>query len=164
MKEINDLIANNSQDPFFPELLGQMLFENGQIYESLSALQKASDLLPNNPIILLSLSRAQIEFSGKLENNKAIVNLKKILLNMPENIAAWKLLSIAEARNSNISLAQLASAESYYLLGEYELAIKFAKKSRISFKKNDPSDIRALDIIFFSEERINKLRAKQNID
>jgi len=164
MKEINDLIANNSQDPFFPELLGQMLFENGQIYESLSALQKASDLLPNNPIILLSLSRAQIEFSGKLENNKAIVNLKNILLNMPENIAAWKLLSIAEARNNNISLAQLASAESYYLLGEYELAIKFAKKSRISFKKNDPSDIRALDIIFFSEERINKLRAKQNID
>ena len=164
MKEINGLIANNSQDPFFPELLGQMLFENGQIYESLSALQKASDLLPNNPIILLSLSRAQIEFSGKLENNKAIVNLKNILLNMPENIAAWKLLSIAEARNNNISLAQLASAESYYLLGEYELAIKFAKKSRISFKKNDPSDIRALDIIFFSEERINKLRAKQNID
>ena len=31
IKEINDLIYNNSKDPFFPELLGQMLFENGQI-------------------------------------------------------------------------------------------------------------------------------------
>ena len=58
-------------------------------------------------------------------------------------------LSIAEARNNNISLAQLASAESYFLLGELDLAIQFAKKARISFKKNSPSDIRALDIIFF---------------
>ena len=164
IKEINNLISSNSQDPFFPELLGQMLFENGQIYESLSALQKASDLLPNNPIILLSLSRAQIEFSEELENNKAISNLKNILQNMPENIAAWKLLSIAEARNNNIGLAQLASAESYYLLGEYKLALKFANKSRISFKKKSPSDIRALDIIFFSRENINKLRSEQNIE
>ena len=36
---------------------------------------------------------------------------------MPENIAAWKLLSIAEARNNNIGLAQLASQN--LLLGEY---------------------------------------------
>ena len=52
----------------------------------------------------------------------------------------------------------------YYLLGEYELAIKFANKSRISFKKKSPSDIRALDIIFFSRENINKLRSEQNIE
>ena len=77
---------------------------------ALGELQKAAELLPNNPIILLSLSRAQIEFSGELENNNAIVNLKNILKNVPENIAAWKLLSIAEARNNNIGLAQLASA------------------------------------------------------
>ena len=163
IKEINDLIDNNSQDPFFPELLGQMLFENGQIYESINALQKASDILPNNPIILLSLSRAQIELSEKSENNKAIVNLKNILQNMPENIAAWKLLSIAEARNNNIGLAQLASAESYYFLGEYELAIKFANKSRISLIKKSPRDIRALDIIFFSKKNISKLRSEENI-
>ncbi|MDB9761886.1 M48 family metalloprotease [Alphaproteobacteria bacterium] len=163
IKEINNLINNNNQDPYFPELLGQMLFENGQIYESIGALQKAADILPNNPIILLSLSRAQIELSEESENNKAIDNLKNILQNMPENIAAWKLLSIAEARNNNIGLAQLASAESYYLLGEYELAIKFANKSRISLIKKSPRDIRALDIIFFSKKNINKLRSTENI-
>jgi len=76
----------------------------------------------------------------------------------PYNIAAWKLLSIAEARNNNMGLAQLASAESYFLLGKFNLAIQFAEKARISFKKNSPSDIRALDIIFFSKEKLNKLR------
>ena len=140
-----------------------MLFENGKVYESISELQKSLDLLPNNPIILLALSRSQVESGEEKENNKAINNLKKLLQIKPKNIAAWKLLSIAEARNNNISLAQLASAESYFLLGELDLAIQFAKKARIAFKKNSPSDIRALDIIFFSNERINKLRATQNI-
>jgi len=163
IKEISELIINNKEDPFFPELLGQMLFENGKVYESISELQKSSDLLPNNPIILLALSRSQVESGEEKENNKAINNLKKLLQIKPKNIAAWKLLSIAEARNNNISLAQLASAESYFLLGELDLAIQFAKKARIAFKKNSPSDIRALDIIFFSNERINKLRATQNI-
>jgi predicted Zn-dependent protease len=159
IKEINDLINNNIDDPFFPELLGQMLFENGEIYKSINELQKSADMLPNNPIILLSLSRSQIEFGEEKENNDAIINLKNILQIMPKNIAAWKLLSIAEARNNNIGLAQLASAESSFLRNDYNLAIKFAKKARISFKKNDPSDIRALDIIFFSYEKINKLEA-----
>ncbi|MBT3938626.1 MAG: M48 family metalloprotease, partial [Pelagibacterales bacterium] len=159
IKEINDLINNHIEDPFFPELLGQMLFENGEIYKSINELQKSANMLPNNPIILLSLSRSQIEFGEKKENNDAIINLKNILQLMPKNIAAWKLLSIAEARNNNISLAQLASAESAFLLGDFNLAIQFAKKARISFKKNSPSDIRALDIIFFSYEKINKLEA-----
>ncbi len=158
IKEINDLIHKNSEDPFFPELLGQMLFENGQIFNSIKNLQKSAYLLPNNPVILLSLARSQIEYGKEKENSDAIVNLKNILQIMPKNIAAWKLLSIAEARNNNIGLAQLASAESYFLLGEFNLAIQFAKKARISFKNGSPSDIRSLDIIFFSREKISKLR------
>tara|TARA_B110000261_G_scaffold162306_1_gene205619 strand:+ start:340 stop:1767 length:1428 start_codon:yes stop_codon:yes gene_type:complete len=163
IKEINELINNNTEDPFFPELLGQMLFENGQVYKSISALQKSSDLLPNNPIILLSLSRSQVESGKEKENNEAIINLKKIIQISPESIAAWKLLSIAEARNNNIGLAQLAAAESYFLIGDLNLAVQFAKKSRIAFKKNSPSDIRALDIIFFSNEKINAFKATQNL-
>jgi len=158
IKEIDSLIMEHTGDPFFPELLGQMLFENGQIYKSIKELQKSADLLPDNPVILLSLARSQIEYGAKKENNEAIINLKNILKIKPYNIAAWKLLSIAEARNNNMGLAQLASAESYFLLGKFNLAIQFAEKARISFKKNSPSDIRALDIIFFSKEKLNKLR------
>ena len=154
IKEINNLINLNKNDPFFPEVLGQMLFENGQIFKSIEQLQISSNLLPNNPIILLSLARSQVEYGKEKENNEAIGNLKIVLKAIPRNIAAWKLLSIAEARNNNIGEAQLASAEAYFLLGEYSLSIQFAEKARISFKKSSPSDIRALDIIFFSKEKL----------
>ena len=157
MKEIKELINLDRNDPFFPEVLGQMLFENGQIYQSIKQLKISAQLLPNNPYILLSLARSQIEYGENKENNDAIRNLKKVLKIIPKNIAAWKLLSIAEARNNNIGLAQLASAESYFLLGQYALSIQFAEKARISFKKQSPSDIRALDIIFFSKEKLARI-------
>ena len=102
-----------------------------------------------------------ISCSKNKENNDAIYNLKKVLGIIPKNIAAWKLLSIAEARNNNLGLAQLASAESYFLLGKYNLSIQFAEKARITFKKQSPSDIRALDIIFFSKEKLARI---ENLD
>lgn len=154
IKEISHLINLDNSDPFFPEVLGQMLFENGQIFESIKQLQISANLLPKNPIILLSLARSQVEYGKEKENNEAISNLKNILEVIPKNIAAWKLLSIAEARNNNIGQAQLASAEAYFLLGKYNLSIQFAEKARISFNKSSPSDIRALDIIFFSKEKL----------
>ena len=158
IKEIKELINLDRNDPFFPEVLGQMLFENGQIFQSIKQLKISVQLLPNNPYILLSLARSQVEYGENKENNDAINNLKKVLEIIPKNIAAWKLLSIAEARNNNIGLAQLASAEAYFLLGQYDLSIQFAEKARISFKKQSPSDIRALDIIFFSKEKLARIR------
>ncbi len=161
IKEIKELINLDRNDPFFPEVLGQMLFENGQIFQSIKQLKISAQLLPNNPYILLSLARSQIEYGENKENNDAINNLKQVLKIIPKNIAAWKLLSIAEARNNNIGLAQLASAEAYFLLGQYTLSIKFAEKARIAFKKQSPSDIRALDIIFFSKEKLARI---ENLD
>ena len=157
IKEIKELINLDRNDPFFPEVLGQMLFENGQIFQSIKQLEISAQLLPNNPYILLSLARSQIEYGENKENNDAINNLKQVLKIIPKNIAAWKLLSIAEARNNNIGLAQLASAEAYFLLGQYALSIQFAEKARIDFKKQSPSDIRALDIIFFSKEKLARI-------
>ena len=157
INEIKELINLDRNDPFFPEVLGQMLFENGQIFQSIKQLKISAQLLPNNPYILLSLARSQIEYGENKENNDAINNLKQVLKIIPKNIAAWKLLSIAEARNNNIGLAQLASAEAYFLLGQYALSIQFAEKARIDFKKQSPSDIRALDIIFFSKEKLARI-------
>ena len=135
-----------------------MYFENGKIYESINMYKKSNKLLPNNNIILLALSRSQIEYGEQEEINEARTNLKKILNNQYNNAAAWRLLSIVEAKLNNIELAQLATAELYFLLSDYNLAIQFAKKSRLLFKKNSPNDIRAQDIIYFSNEKLKKLQ------
>ena len=155
------LIKEHPNDPFFPELLGQMYFENGKIYESIRMYKKSNKILPNNNIILLALSRSQIEYGEIEEINEAKINLKNIVNSQPNNVAAWRLLSIVEAKLDNIELAQLASAELYFLLNDYNLAIQFAKKSRLLFEKDSPNDIRAQDIIYFSNEKLRILQEEE---
>ena len=154
LKEINYLIKNNPKDPYFPELLGQMLFENGKIKKAITALKVSSDLLPSDPTIMLSLARAQIEANEKNQTVSALKNIKKIIKIDTENILAWRLMSIAEERLENHGLANLAAAEEAYRMGEFRLAIKFAEKSRKIFKEGTPNDLRAQDIIFFASKRI----------
>ena len=154
LKEINALIKNNPEDPYFPELLGQMLFENGEIEKAIEALELSSKLLPTEPNIMLALANAQMEAEKKHLTLKARKNLKEIIKIAPEKIFAWRLLSIAEERLGNRGNANLAAAEEAYRSGKFKLAITFAEKARKNFNKGAPNDLRAEDIIFFAERSI----------
>ena len=48
IKEISSLIKEYPEDPFFPELLGQMYFENGELFESIQMYERANNKIPNN--------------------------------------------------------------------------------------------------------------------
>ena len=154
LKEINALIKNNPEDPYFPELLGQMLFENGEIEKAIEALELSSKLLPTEPNIMLALANAQMEAEKKHLTLKARKNLNEIIKIAPDKIFAWRLLSIAEERLGNRGNANLAAAEEAYRSGKFKLAIIFAEKARKNFNKGAPNDLRAEDIIFFAERNI----------
>ena len=151
--EINYLIKNYPKDPYFPELLGQMYFENGEPEKAITALKLSLGLLPNEYTIMLALARAQLEVNQKSQTIEALKNLKKIIEIDSEAIYAWKLISISEARLGNHGRANLAAAERAYRIGKFDLAIGFAKKARKIFEKGTPNDLRAQDIIFYSTEK-----------
>ena len=153
LSEINYLIKNYPKDPYFPELLGQMFFENGKPEKAITALKLSLDLLPNEHSIMLSLARAQLEVNKKSQTIKALKNLKKIIKMNSEDLHAWRLISISEARLGNHGRANLAAAERAYRIGKFDLAIGFAKKARKIFKKGTPNDLRAQDIIFYSAKK-----------
>src|SRR3546814_1065462 len=56
---IDALIAENPKDPWFHELRGQMLFENGRAAEALPSYQQAVDLRPDAPL-LRQIGRAHV--------------------------------------------------------------------------------------------------------
>ena len=89
-----------------------------------------------------------------------VVGGKVVKSNVPE-IGMMDVNFSQEAKLDNIELAQLASAELYFLLNDYNLAIQFAKKSRLLFEKDSPNDIRAQDIIYFSNEKLRILQEEE---
>ena len=58
--EMDSLIAESPNDPFFHELKGQILFENNHPKEALASYRRAVELLPNSPLILVDLARVEL--------------------------------------------------------------------------------------------------------
>ena len=87
---------------------------------------------------------------------------KSLFLNRT-NSYSWYLLAKAYALNDNLSLAQYASAERYYLRGDRALALSFAKKAIKNIDKDTVEWYRTNDliqIIVGIEEKDNKNRSK----
>ena len=58
---IDGLIRDFPKDPYFRELKGQMLFENGRIAEAMQPYEEAVRLAPAPPLLRISLAQVYIE-------------------------------------------------------------------------------------------------------
>ena len=66
---IDGLLKEAPNDPYFHELRGQMLFENGRAAESIASYRRAVQLLPGIGIIKIDFARALLE-TNKDENDR----------------------------------------------------------------------------------------------
>ena len=143
-----ELIDGNSSNPFFRELLGEIYFSKHQ-YESAIELQtKSMDLLKNpNDLSLMIIANYYIALDKNDSYLKSIKYLKQSIRIRPSNTYSWYLLAIAYAGTNNLALAQYATAERYYLLGDYQLAYQFVSKSLKDIEKNTTEWYRANDLL-----------------
>jgi len=146
LAEINSLLLSSPEDPYFLELQGQILLGYGKISESIIAYQKASDVLPNEPLMLGGLAAAQIASENPLLLKKAIANLKVALSRDQKYYEGWRQLAVAEGRLGNIGLSALASAEQHMISAEYANALRFSKQATRLLPRGSPGWIRAQDI------------------
>ncbi len=143
---INGLIADYPEDPYFHELKGQMLFENGRIKEALEPYTQANRLLPNNPLLLIDLARAQIELNDPNHLKPAIENLKKSLVAAPNSPFAWRQLAIAAGKDGQIGLSAMALAEEAYLLHRKPDALHHIGKAEQLLPRGSREWLRLQDI------------------
>jgi predicted Zn-dependent protease len=151
LSQIGALIAENPDDPYFHEVKGQMLFENGRIVEALPAYETAVRLLPTAPQLRLGLAQAQLEatevgLNGPELNSSALRNLTEVLRYEPNNAVAWRLAAIAHGRNGNIGMTALALAESALARGNGQEARHQAVRAQKILAENSAGWLRASDV------------------
>ena len=81
------------------------------------------------------------------EVNESIYYLKKSIQINPMNTYSWYLLAKAYAYMDNISFANYATAERYFLIGEKRLSYEFALKAIKGIEENTPEWYRSYDLI-----------------
>ncbi len=143
---VDGLIEEMPEDPYFHELKGQMLFENGRIQEALPAYQTAVELAPDQPLIRMGLAEVQLQTNSRKLTEQALTNARRVVNAEPRNAFAWRLVGIAQGRLGNTGEAALALAENAINRGDLRQAVGQAQRAQQLLQKHSPSWLRAQDI------------------
>lgn len=147
LAEIDSLIADQPNNPYFQELKGQIFFETGRAAEAIPYHNKSVELLPDAPLLRINLAQAMIATEDSGLNAAAIRHLETAILSEQENSFAWHQLAVAYARQGKIGKADLATAERHFNNRQMGPAVAFAKRARINVVKGSTHWQRAMDII-----------------
>ena len=143
---IDGLIRDFPKDPYFRELKGQMLFENGRIADAIPPYEEAIRLAPGAPLMRISLAQAYIESNDPAMNKRAIAHLNDALRTEDKETGAWRLLATAYGRDNQVGMAALALAEEGLSAGKKKVAQQQANRARALLPKNSTAYNRAENI------------------
>jgi len=147
LAEIDSLIAEYPDDPYFHELKGEMLFERGRPAEALEPYETAASMLPRAPLIRVELARVQLALNDPQLLEAAIVNLRAAVAYERDRAFAWRQLAIAYGRNGQMGESSLALAEEAMLMRNKPEARFHAGKAETLLAAGSPGWIQAQDIL-----------------
>lgn len=129
LTEIEALIKEEPNNPYFYELKAQMLMENGNVAAAVDAYRRALRLRPSSASFKLSLSLAMLENNPDQTELKEIVRmLTRVLVHNPESFA-WLPLSRAYGMQNDQAGSNYAAAEFSLLSGDKKTAARQAKRA-----------------------------------
>ncbi|MDY6922626.1 MAG: M48 family metalloprotease [Pseudomonadota bacterium] len=147
---VDVLLAEQPENPYFWELKGQILFEEGRPEEAIGAHQRSVELKPDAPLLRINLAHALIETRDAAQLEAAVDHLKRATAMEKDNTMAWRLLGQAYASQGKEGEARLASAEMYFAVGAGQQATQFALRARDMLDRGSAEWTRAMDIVFAS--------------
>jgi predicted Zn-dependent protease len=144
---INGLINEYPANPYFQELKGQMLFENGKIKMALPHYEKAVTLAPGSYLLRRALGRALIEASDPALLEHAITNLIIAIGADKTDSSTWRLLGTAYGKAGKMGKSSLALAEEALLIKKLKDARFHGERATALLKKGTAEWMHAQDIL-----------------
>ena len=155
IKNLKELIILDPTNPFYNELLGEIYFTNNE-YEIATKYQNEA-IYQNrreNDLYYMMLGNYLLSFNQPKKTAESIRHLKKSIQLNSRNAYSWYLLARAYAEVDKISLANYATAERYFLVGERKLSYDFAVKALENIAEYSPEWYRSSDLINILEKEV----------
>jgi predicted Zn-dependent protease len=154
--EADALLAKDPHDPFFLELKGQILLEDGKPKDALAPLREATEGSGNAPMIAAMLGHALVETNDPKNFDEAKQILKVAVNKDNEDPFAWYQLGIIYDREGDQPRASLATAERNNLEGNPKMALASAQMAMKGIQPGTPDYLRAQDIAMVSKAELAK--------
>lgn len=146
LAEIDGLIRDYPGNPYFRELKGQMLFENGHVRAALSPYEEAVKLAPKSPLLRISLSQVYLESGDPALNKRAIAYLNDASRAEARESEVWHFLAVAYGRDNQLGMAALSLAEEALAGQKKKDAMEQSTRAKQLLPKGSASYARADDI------------------
>jgi predicted Zn-dependent protease len=154
-KQLDGLIHEFPRDPYFHEIKGQFMFEQGRLDDALTSYKQAIEIKPDAPLIHLAYAQTLIEKNQPKMDKEAIHELRNVLKDEEENSFAWRLLAIAYGRGGNLGMSSLALAEEALANDKPKIALTQSKRAQYHLK-GGPDTLRAADIQSLAERLVKE--------
>lgn len=154
--EADALLAKDPHDPFFLELKGQILLENGKPKEALAPLREATQRSGKMPLIAAMLGHALVATEDPKNYPEAKLVLKEAVNKDNQDPFAWYQLGIIYDQEGDSGRAALATAERSNLENNPKLALASAQMAMKAIPPNTPDFLRAQDIAMVSRNELAK--------
>jgi predicted Zn-dependent protease len=153
---IDSLIAEQPNNPYFHELKGQALLESARAREAIAPLRRAVALSNGSPLIRMMLGQALVQSGDKTFAAEAVSELRHALSREPNAAIGYRQLAIALGRQGDRANADLASAQASFNEGEFNTARQLAARAQRTLPKGSPGWLRAEDIVNYRPPRIQQ--------
>ena len=161
LAEIESLIAEAPDNPFYYETKAQILFEDGRVLESLPPYKMAVELLPDSTLLRMSYARTLISSEDDQYLDEAIKNLEIALRAEPDDSFGWKQASIAYHRKKDEGMTHYSTAQHFLLTGNIRGAMINAKKAVDILPKDSSQWIKAQDIMMVTQSNLSDQQRKK---
>jgi predicted Zn-dependent protease len=144
---VNSLIAEEPNNPYFYEARGQIYVSLAKPALAIPDYQKSVSLRPRAPQLRTALATAQLATDDPAMAAPALQNLKAALLVEEEDPFTWYQTAQAYSALKNEPMANLATAELWYNVGDMKKAMVFATRARGKLPQGTADWQRAGDIL-----------------
>lgn len=150
---IDGLLKEFPNDPYFHEVRGQMLYENGRAAEAISSYRKAVQLAPAAAILKIDFARALLDVNKPDYDREAVRNLELATQQESGSFELWRLMAAGYSKLNNPGMTSLARAEMAALRGQRSEAQSHADAATRQLQAGTPAWQRAQDLKAYINSR-----------
>ena len=159
----DSLIAEEPRNPYYQELMGQILFDSGRAAESIPYHRRSLELAPDQPLLPdQPRARADRRATAARGADEAVPLLQAALDARARQRASpganWRKRATCKATSRRPSwLPRSRTSRSATI----PAALSFAERARRGLPRNTPSYQRAVDLVSFSAEHVREMQRQR---
>jgi predicted Zn-dependent protease len=151
LAEIQSLVTEEPNNPYFLEMQGQIYVEMGRIADGIEPYRRAVKLLPDAPQIRVAFAAALFAAGDPKMVAQAQAELEHALRQDRDDWFAWYLMAEIYDRQGQGGKARLATAERFFAMANYAQALRFAYLAQQQLVKGSTDWQRASDIVMVAQ-------------